>query len=70
MFENMIKATKGRSVIFISHRLSSAALADRVILMDEGRIAEMGSHGELDGQRQENMPICSGVRRRIILEAR
>ena len=47
MFENMIKATKGRSVIFISHRLSSAALADRVILMDEGRIAEMGTHGEL-----------------------
>lgn len=47
MFENMIKATKGRSVIFISHRLSSAVLADRVILMEEGRIAEMGTHGEL-----------------------
>ncbi len=47
MFENMIKATKGRSVIFISHRLSSAVLADRVILMDGGRIAEIGTHGEL-----------------------
>lgn len=34
MFENMMKATEGRSVIFISHRLSSAVLADRVILMD------------------------------------
>ena len=47
MFENMMRATEGRSVIFISHRLSSAVLADRVILMDGGRIAEMGTHEEL-----------------------
>ena len=47
MFENMMRATKGRSVIFISHRLSSAVLADRVLLMDGGTIAEMGTHKEL-----------------------
>lgn len=47
MFENMIRATEGRSVIFISHRLSSAVLADRVILMDNGSIAEIGTHTEL-----------------------
>lgn len=47
MFENMMRATEGRSVIFISHRLSSAVLADRVILMDNGTIAEMGTHSEL-----------------------
>jgi len=47
MFENMMRATKGRSVIFISHRLSSAVLADRVLLMDGGEIAEMGTHKEL-----------------------
>ena len=47
MFENMMRATEGRSVIFISHRLSSAVLADRVILMDGGRIAEIGTHEEL-----------------------
>ncbi len=47
MFENMMRATEGRSVIFISHRLSSAVLADRVILMDNGTIAEMGTHNEL-----------------------
>lgn len=47
MFENMMQATEGRSVIFISHRLSSATLADRVILMDGGKIAEIGTHEEL-----------------------
>ena len=40
-------ATEGRSVIFISHRLSSAVLADRVLLMDGGRIVECGTHAEL-----------------------
>jgi ATP-binding cassette subfamily B protein len=47
MFENMMRATKGRSVIFISHRLSSAVLADRVLLMENGEIAECGTHTEL-----------------------
>ena len=47
MFENMSKAAQGRSVVFISHRLSSAVDADRVILLDHGRIVEEGSHREL-----------------------
>ena len=47
MFENMIRATEGRSVIFISHRLSSATLADRVYMMEDGEIIEEGSHAEL-----------------------
>lgn len=50
MFENMMRATKGRSVIFISHRLSSAVLADRVLLMDDGSIIESGTHQELMNQ--------------------
>lgn len=47
MFENMMRATEGRSVIFISHRLSSAVLADRVLLMDGGTVVECGTHAEL-----------------------
>lgn len=47
MFENMMRATKGRSVIFISHRLSSAVLADKVLLMENGEIVESGTHTEL-----------------------
>lgn len=47
MFENMMRAARGRSVIFISHRLSSAVDADRIYLMEEGRITECGTHREL-----------------------
>ncbi len=47
MFENMMRATEGRSVVFISHRLSSATLADRVYMMEDGRVIESGTHAEL-----------------------
>ncbi|MBE6603506.1 MAG: ABC transporter ATP-binding protein [Ruminococcaceae bacterium] len=50
MFENMMRATEGRSVIFISHRLSSAVLADRILLMENGSITESGTHRELIDQ--------------------
>ncbi len=47
LFENLLTACKGKTMIFISHRLSSAVLADRVVYMEGGRIAEIGSHSEL-----------------------
>ena len=47
MFRNMLEACKERTLIFISHRLSSAVLADRIFLMDGGEIRESGTHEEL-----------------------
>lgn len=43
----MLKATKDKTVIFISHRLSTTRLADHIIMLEKGRIAEQGTHGEL-----------------------
>ena len=47
MFENMMRAAQNRSVVFISHRLSSAVDADKIYLLENGSIIESGSHKEL-----------------------
>lgn len=39
--------SRGKTSIFISHRLASTGFSDRIVLLDRGKIAEMGSHGEL-----------------------
>jgi len=47
MYESLINVTRGKTVLYISHRLSSAVLSDRIIVLDGGRITEEGSHEEL-----------------------
>lgn len=47
MYQNMFEACEGKTVIFISHRLSSAIMADRVYLFENGEIIEQGTHREL-----------------------
>lgn len=47
MYESMLKACENKAVVFISHRLSSAVLADKIYMLENGRIVESGSHEEL-----------------------
>ena len=47
MYENLIKATRDKTVIYISHRLSSAVLSDKVYVLGNGQILETGTHEEL-----------------------
>ena len=39
--------TKGRTVIMIAHRLSTVVSADKILVLEEGRVVEQGSHTEL-----------------------
>ncbi|GAA4798625.1 ABC transporter ATP-binding protein [Streptomyces ziwulingensis] len=41
------RAVDGRTALIVAHRLSQAATADRVVVMDAGRIVESGTHDEL-----------------------
>ena len=45
--ETFEKLSKGRTTIIIAHRLSTVRNADRIAVVQDGRIAELGSHEEL-----------------------
>lgn len=44
---SMLTAAENKSVVFISHRLSTTRIADRIYMLEKGRIIEAGSHAEL-----------------------
>ena len=43
----MLEAAKDKTVIFISHRLSTTVDADKIYVMENGEIIESGTHDEL-----------------------
>jgi len=47
IFEHFRSLTQGRIAILISHRFSTVRYADQIVVLDEGRIVEHGSHDEL-----------------------
>ena len=47
LFENIMKNGKNRTVIFISHRLSSVKNVNNVLVLKKGELIEKGSHDEL-----------------------
>ena len=48
--EQSARSGQGRSVLMISHQLSAAAACDRVLVLDDGRLVQQGTHQELLGQ--------------------
>lgn len=60
----MLEATKDKTVIFISHRLSTTRLADRIIMLEKGQIVEEGTHEELlakDGKYAQMWKLQAGA---------
>jgi len=45
--QELKEALRGRTSIVVSHRVSSIRCADQIVVMDEGRIVERGTHAEL-----------------------
>jgi ATP-binding cassette subfamily B protein len=48
---HLINITANKTVIVIAHRLSTVKNADQIVVMEDGRIKEIGSHDELIGQK-------------------
>ena len=50
VFEQFRALAGGRTAIFVSHRMASARIADRILVMENGRLIENGHHDELIGR--------------------
>ena len=47
MYNNMMKLSEGKGVIFISHRLSSTKFCHKVAMFEDSHLVEFGTHDEL-----------------------
>lgn len=50
ILKNLSEDRQRKTVLFISHQLSAAAMADRILVMDQGKIVQSGTHSELLSQ--------------------
>ena len=49
--DNLADFYRGRTVVVVAHRLSTVKDADNIVVVDNGRIAEQGTHAELTARR-------------------
>lgn len=61
---------KDRTTVFVSHRLSSATTADKIIVLQNGQVVEEGTHNELMAQKKQYYELFSAQAERYINDGR
>ena len=49
--ENLDKFYKGKIVVIVAHRLSTVKNADQIVVLDQGKVVEVGNHESLTAKR-------------------
>ena len=62
--------SEGKTVIMIAHRLSSVVDADRICVLKDGEIREMGTHKDLVANGRNLCPYVGGIQSVCLLEGR
>ena len=47
LFDSIIKLSKGKTSVIVSHRLSNIILSNKIIVLESGKVVEQGTHHEL-----------------------
>ena len=71
VYDSYLKFSRDKTAVFISHRLASTRFSDRILLLDEGRILEEGTHQELmdrGGKYAEMFQVQSNYYARTVKE--
>ncbi|MBR4017032.1 MAG: ABC transporter ATP-binding protein [Oscillospiraceae bacterium] len=66
IFSQFDKLRHNKTTVFVSHRLSSATLADKILVIDNGCLREMGNHQELMDQQGEYYRLFTTQSKRYV----
>lgn len=69
IFDQFAELSRGKISIFVSHRLSSAVTADKIVVLKNGTVAELGTHEELMANRGDYHLLFSTQAHRYTAEA-
>jgi ATP-binding cassette subfamily B protein len=65
LFNHFCGLARGKTTVLISHRFSTVSMADRILVLDEGRMVEMGTHEELIAKNGQYATLYGFQRRQM-----
>lgn len=69
IFNQFDRLRSHKTTVFVSHRLSSATIADKILVIENGNLVEMGSHKELMGEKGKYYELFTTQSKRYVSDA-